>query len=157
MALVHELRRRATSRGESPPDEFLLAQEHVVGRYDQPISIESFTTHGLLLSDENGKSVGFYPGLVSEGMVRIEAVPYSDVLIVIEGSLVLGWVEQHQTSFVEGVIRFNPKSFNPMPKVFKFIQTCPHLSVYGGVWGDDGWECFGCGRLINDFKVGFKK
>lgn len=124
----------------------------LVFRYDANLDFWSFEdARGVRLKDHKGKSVALYPVTTLDGSLRCQVEPFTDVLVLVEGTLTLGWLlsDEVQSLGPDGFAA-NVKSLHAMPTDFAFVQTCPHMSVFGGVWHDDDqtWECFGCGLRL---------
>lgn len=152
--LAQELHRRAGLKSRREPLEFHQAIAHVIDTFSLKLTIQNFQDHrGLVLEDLNGRSVAFYDVGTQDEYARSEVEAYSSILVLVEDGMVLGWVPQDQVTVAdEHVFSLNVRSLLPMPKVFDFARSCPHLTVFGGWWDREakGWECFGCGHLVYD-------
>lgn len=161
MDLGQELYRRGQANGWKMSELTAQAQAHLVERYGIELSIESFLDpRGLIISDLSGRTVAVYEVGTVDGYTRSETQKFTDVLVLVEDGLVLGWVAEGQVLDIgQPFFSLNVKAFNPMPKVFDFLQPCPHVAVYGGWWDHEanGWECFGCSRVVFDYQTGAKK
>lgn len=147
--LAQELHRRALIRTHKDSLEMCRAQAHLVEQYDYQLVVDSFTPKGLELIDESGRTVGTYDVVTNEGYIRSYKPKHTDVAILVQGGMVLGWTS-HVEDLQENGFSLNAKSLKPMTKVFDFAEPCPHLSVHGG-WFDTeegGWFCFGCSRIL---------
>lgn len=158
MELHEELYKRAQSHGWKMSADTAHAQAHLIGQYDLKLTIDSFLdNHGLLLDDLTGRTVGIYEVGTIDGYARSEVEKFTDVLVLVEEGMILGWTTADQVLDIgEPWFSLNVRVLHPMPKVFDFSMPCPHLAVYGGWWDMEanGWECFGCGKVVFDYKVG---
>jgi hypothetical protein len=147
--LAREIHLRAHDRGRTDEtSDFSESVARLILKYDANLDFDSFRDHrGITLLDHSGRTVACYPVITVDGSVRCDKVAFSDVLVLVEGSIVLGWVRRLDVTEIDSSFVLSVKNLNRMPKVFDFAQECPHLSVYGGYWNisDDAWECFGCG------------
>lgn len=152
--LAQELFQRSQLKGWSAGIDLCRAQAHIVQRYDLQMEMDNFQKACLTFPDLNGRSVGMYSVNTVDGYARSETAKSTEVLVLVEEGMILGWVSEGQVLDIgQPWFSLNVKALNPMPKVFDFAQPCPHLAVHGGWWvsEDKAWECFGCGRYINDY------
>lgn len=147
--LARELHARAHDRGRTDETEdFSGALARLIFKYDVSLDFDSFKDHrGITLVDAADRTVACYPVITLDGTVRCDREPFTDVLVLVEGSIVLGWVRHLDVTEIDSSFVLSVKNLNRMPKTFNFAQECPHMSTYGGYWNieDSAWECFGCG------------
>ena len=150
--LARELHVRAVDQGRHEPLAFYEVMARTIFRYDIDLTLDCFKNlRGVVLQDARNRSVGLYQVISMGGTIRSAVPVYTDVVVLVEDSVILGWVlardvaEVNESSFV-----VSSKTVNRMPKDFDFAQDCPHMSVHGGIWSDtdSGWSCFGCGKLL---------
>jgi hypothetical protein len=150
--LTEELHSRALDRGRNDTSEFSGALARLIFKYDADLNFDSFKDdRGVQIIDRAGRSVGLYPVAVIDGSIRCERSVYTDVLVLADGPMTLGWITRSEVSEVDpDIFVVGPKSVHQMPTEFDFAQACPHMAVYGGVWlnMDEVWECFGCGEHL---------
>jgi len=158
--LAEELFRRGAGRWNLTR-EMAAVLAHIVDRYEIELSIDSFQDgRGMVWRDLNGRSVSGYDVGTNEGYIRSETQKFTDILIVVEDGMILGWVAEDQVLDIgQPWFSLNAKALCPMPKVFDFAQQCPHLVMFGGWWNvnERAWECFGCGRSDFVHKFGASK
>jgi len=126
------------------------ATRNFLNNYKINLSVDDFVKQGVLVKDRSGRTVGVAYGELRDGTIHT-GEPYADVMVIsLRGGVLAGWI--HKDKMVDADDRFlvKMKSLSKLPKDFDFVQECPHLSVYGGVFNDDeqNWECLGCGKLI---------
>jgi hypothetical protein len=151
---VDQLAKELFDRGSDSNQsfEFWLGFAKLLFKYDVDLSLDNFNDRrGVLLKDLTGRVVTLYPVVSMEGVLRMDREPFSDVLVLCEGTSVLGWVlAQDVKPISESLYVVSAGALNRMPKQFLFTQECPHMSVHGGIWkpGASEWECLGCGKLL---------
>ena len=150
--LAQELHIRAIDQGRTRETlEFCTLMSRLIFKYDIDLTLDSFKDlRGVILKDGMGRTVGLYPVTSMNGTIRSERAAFTDILVLVEGNIVLGWVPERDARPLDDTFVLSSKTINRMPKEFNFAQECPHMSVHGGVWnkGDSGWTCFGCGKLL---------
>ena len=149
--LTQELFRRALITSSGITREFCESLANLILRYDLKLTMDSFTSDGVVLTDADGRSVGVYQSVVQNGYMRSDKEPYTDIIIIESSGIFLGWLQADRVQVSDGGFAVGVKSLMKIPNdVFQFAQPCPHLSEYGGMWLEDetAWECFGCGKTI---------
>lgn len=149
--LARELHARALDRGRNDTSEFSEALARLIFRYDADLNFDSFKDdRGVQIVDIAGRTVAMYPVTLIDGSIRCERSPFTDVLVLVDGAMVLGWLKAEEVTEVDSMFAVSPKSLHPMPSEFDFAQGCPHMAVHGGLWheDEDAWECFGCGEML---------
>lgn len=151
--LAEELYRRALDRGRHDETrEFNEALSRLIFRYDVDLNFESFDDpRGVVLRDVMDRGVAAYPVVRIDDRIRCAKQVYSDVCVLVDGKVPIGWVSSTEVTKVdETMFTVNVRSLHEMPETFDFAQACPHMSVYGGVYlpDENAWECFGCGKLL---------
>lgn len=149
--LATELHARALDRGRSDTSDFSEAVARLIFRYDADLNFDSFKDdRGVQIVDQGGRSVALYPVTLIDGSIRCERSVFTDVLVLADGGMVLGWLKADEVTAVDDMFVVSPKSLHPMPTEFDFAQGCAHMAVHGGIFHEDSesWECFGCGELL---------
>lgn len=149
--LANELHARALDRGRNDTSEFSEAVARLIFRYDADLSFDSFKDdRGVQIVDAAGRTVALYPVTLIDGSIRCERSVFTDVLVLADGGMVLGWLKADEVTEVDDMFVVSPKSLHPMPGEFDFAQGCPHMAVHGGLFHEDTdtWECFGCGEHL---------
>lgn len=121
-----------------------------VERYHPNFSVDNFLNEGLIFRDQNGYSVGIAISTLRDGVLHTKA-PYADIMVLgTEDGLMLGWVAREKMKDADDRYLVPVKALNKMPRLMKFSQPCPHMSVYGGYYDDDedNWRCYGCGQIM---------
>lgn len=118
-------------------------------RYSPNLSVDDVVSQGVKVKDNAGRMVGVATGVLRETMFHTGA-PYAEIMVLGTASILLGWV--HEDKFIDAGDRFlvPAQSLIPLPAKFDFVQPCPHLSVYGGVYDADRdvWICNSCGTAL---------
>lgn len=129
-------------------------QEKAVGaflnRFGTTVTLDELCNEGVVLRDRGGRTVAPGYGVIREQMIHT-GQPYAEIMvIVLDGGVLAGWVRAEAMLPAEDRFLVPVKALNPMPDTLDFVQPCPHMSVYGGIYTDDraGWECLGCGQTI---------
>lgn len=128
-------------------DENLLKIIHIISKYNLKLNIRNFDQFGLRLLDDNNKIVRILcDGLIKNSYIFFENLPLGDVYVVYADGILTGWIESvHVKTINDNVFCVDSDFLHAMPTDFKFIQTCPHLDVYGGFSvNGDGWICANC-------------
>lgn len=124
--------------------------EAFVNRFALELSVDDFCNEGIVLKDQAEHKVA--PAYAEiQGKMLHTGAPYADIMVfgVQEGTLI-GWVRADLMINLGSYHMVPLKSLNPLPDQFLFVEQCPHLSVYGGVYTEEskGWECLGCAKVI---------
>lgn len=129
-------------------------QEKAVGAFlncfGKTVNLDELCNEGVVLTDRGGRKVAPSYGVIRGEMIHT-GQPYAEIMVIIlDGGVLAGWVRSETMMFAEDRYLVPVKALNPIPDAFDFVQPCPHMSVYGGIYTDDrpGWECLGCGQTI---------
>jgi|JI9StandDraft_1071089.scaffolds.fasta_scaffold18970_3 hypothetical protein len=129
-------------------------QRQVIGNFldmfHLSITVDDFCNEGVVVKDLNGRTVAPCYGELREDMIHV-GKPYAEIMVIgLDDGMFVGWVRA--AAMVDAGDRYlvPVKTLNKLPRIFDFVQPCPHLSVYGGVSlpGSELWECLGCGQEI---------
>lgn len=122
--------------------------------YQIQLTLDNFANpHGVVMEDEQGRSVSCFQVLSRPGQLVGSEVPTTDVLVLAAGSAILGWVSRSQVTLSEGGFFCPARQLREMPEQLRFASPCEHLSRYGGRFlyqEPSSWECFGCGELVGE-------
>lgn len=121
-----------------------------VNKYGLEIKVDDFCNEGIVLTDQGGHKVAPGYGELHGKMVHTGA-PYADIMVIgLADGMLLGWIRADLMVNLGEYHMAPMKSLNKLPDTFNFVEECPHLSVYGGVYTEEskGWECLGCGKVI---------
>lgn len=147
--LEEKLRTRLPNLEEKNIKQILL----VLKNYDLKLNVKNFDEHGLRLIDEAKRVVRVCDGDLRNGVVHIKD-PHADIAIVFADGMLSGWVDKDKLQDITDRMLVDVKSLNPMPESFNFRQPCAHMSVHGGFYDGEFWQCAGCGqKLIFNDKV----
>lgn len=155
--LAQRMHERSVARGSSESIDFYRTVAHIIECNELKVTMSSYTPEGglILLVDANDRSVGAYEVTTTDRITRCQRTPFSDILILVEQGMVLGWTNVRHVRALEDEdpgFSLNARSIHPMNKVFEFFEPCPHLTVHGGYFNTDegGWVCYGCDEVITD-------
>lgn len=124
--------------------------ESFLNRYALSLHVDDFCNEGIVLKDQAEHTVAPAFGEIHGKMLHT-AEPYADIMVFgVQGGALIGWIRSDLMVNLGAYHMVPLKSLNPLPDQFMFVEQCPHLSVYGGVYTEDskGWECLGCGKVI---------
>ena len=125
--------------------------ERLVERYDLQLDVNNFTPKGLVLTDQNQNTVAVSFGSKRQDMIHSKPIDARILVSAIsDPPVVVGWIDTEKVQDIGDRFLFPAKALSPMPQEFKFLQVCPHLSVYGG-WMDsdmEHWECMHCKQTV---------
>jgi len=126
----------------------------IAQRYRLQINIRNFATGRFLFTDIKGRSVAVSIGVVQNGWVIIDD-PRADVAVIAVDGMVVGWIDSGSLLPRGSQVSVKLKALHPMPDKFDFSKRCPHMSVHGGWYTGEDWECLGCGQVLpfNDKRV----
>lgn len=131
-------------------DKMTLLDKSFVERYHPHFSVDNFLNEGLIFKDQNGYSVGIAVAVIRDGILHT-AKPYADIMVLgTEDGLMLGWVPREKMNNAEDRYLVHAEALNKMPRLMKFSQECPHMSVHGGYYDEEeaNWRCFACEQII---------
>jgi hypothetical protein len=147
------IRSRLQKAGRPASPEMCRGLARLVREYEIAPDLKSFgDPRGVVFWDQDGRSLGLYEVSLTKNFLTSAQEPHTDILVLMQDSLRLGWVGQDQ------LIR-SPQGWSvlrgqlaPMPKEYRFTIPCPHLSRHGGWFNTDqqAWVCYGCGGLVPD-------
>lgn len=140
---LERLKERLSNRTETEIQEII----NVIERYNLKFTIRNFDKHGVLFTDEQGRTVRISSGVLRNGFIHIPD-PQSDIVIVYADGLLSGWIEYEKMDDLRDRMSIDVKTLHRMPERFVFNQQCPHLDVHGGFYEGDFWECAGCGERL---------
>lgn len=120
----------------------------IVARYDLKPTIRNFDSRGFFLKDLKDKTVRVVSGGILHNDVIHIMPTKADIVVMFAEGMCLGWAEQIDFIDADDIMILKTKSIQPMPDIFDFHRTCPHLEEFGGFLEGDYWECGGCGTLI---------
>ena len=143
--MKEELRKRLPKVSDELINYIVL----VIEKYDLKITVNEFDQYGLLLKDKGGKSVRVVRGEARYDSKTIHLPnPRSDIVIIFFEGILAGWIESDKLEDLQDRFSIGIKNLNPMPETFQFKQTCEHISVHGGFYDGENWECAGCGMYL---------
>lgn len=150
--LAEELHARSLDRGRNDTAELSQVLARFIFKYGANLNFDSFKdSRGVTLKDHGSREIGLYPVSLLDGTIRCDRSIYTDILVLCDSTMILGWTTRDDVSQLDPeIFLLNSKSLQPMPTDFDFSQACPHMSVFGGFWisETDVWECFGCGQHL---------
>lgn len=121
-----------------------------VNKYCVNLQVDDFCNEGVILTDNTGHKVAPAYGEIHGSMLHTGA-PYADIMVLgIDNGVLIGWIRADLMINVGEYFMAPMKGLNKLPDKFNFVEECPHLSVYGGVYKEDsqGWECLGCAKVL---------
>jgi hypothetical protein len=121
-----------------------------VNKYAINLSVDDFCNEGVVLKDRSGHKVAPAYGEIHGKMIHT-GKPYAEIMVLgIGEGVLIGWIRADLMVDVGSYFMAPMKGLNKLPDSFNFVEECPHLSVYGGVYteGSKGWECLNCGKVI---------
>lgn len=146
---LEKLRQRLPNQTD---DEFKQIV-NIIQRYDLKLNIKNFDQYGLRLIDTSKRVVRVCNGDLRQGKVHVQN-PHADIAIVFADGLLAGWTSEDKLEDIVDRMLIDVKALNPMPDTFNFRQPCAHMSVHGGFYDGEFWQCAGCGqKLIFNDKV----
>src|SRR5690606_26015837 len=95
-----ELLKRAEAVGKVTQLEHQVPVASLVTKYKIELKAEHFAAdpRALVFSDATGRSVAVYQVLLQEEQVRSTQRPFTDVLVVADGAMTLGWLDRRQVT-----------------------------------------------------------
>jgi hypothetical protein len=151
-----DLEKRSRASGRRDDKEYHEAVSAILSQYSVPVVMDNFSDRrGFVFPDAKKRTVGFYPVANLGGQLR-GPKPYTDICVLIEGRMVLGWLPWDKPTVIDDEFSVSARALMPMPDTWDFAVPCPHLVKFGGVWDAESgsWTCFGCGVSIFDQQVG---
>jgi hypothetical protein len=121
-----------------------------VNAYATTVSVDDLCNEGIVLTDLGGHKVAPAYGEVRAAVIHT-GKPYAEIMVIyLKGGIPAGWVRSESMMDASDRWMVPVTALNRMPDSFNFVQECPHMSVYGGVYTEDrdGWECLGCSKTI---------
>jgi sRNA-binding regulator protein Hfq len=118
---------------------------HLISRYNLKINIRNFDQYGLLLYDQDNKSVRIIPDAVrDQSLVRLSN-PQSNIAVIYCNGILSGWIESSSLEDIGDMMILDIESLHKMPDDFRFVRECPHMDIHGGFsLNGNGWYCFNC-------------
>lgn len=124
--------------------------ENFLEKYHPNMTVDNFLNEGLIFKDQNGYTVGLATGVIRENIFHCQK-PYADIMVLgTTDGMMLGWVHRDKMSNADDRYLVHADALNKMPRLFKFSQSCPHMSIYGGYFDveESNWRCLGCDQVI---------
>lgn len=121
-----------------------------VNKYAINISVDDFCNEGVVLKDLNGRTVAPAYGVVHGKMIHT-GKPYAEIMVIgTDNGVLLGWVRADLMVDVGAYHMVPVNGLNKLPDSMRFLEECPHLSVYGGIYTEQskGWECLNCQKVL---------
>jgi hypothetical protein len=128
-------------------DENLLKIIYIISKYGIKLNIRNFDQFGLRLLDGNNKVVRIIcDGVIKNSHIFFDNLPLGDIYVIYADGILSGWIESaHIKTVNDSTFCVDAEFLHAMPSVFMFVQTCPHLDIYGGFSvNGDGWICANC-------------
>lgn len=138
--LLKKLQKRIKAK-----EDDLLKIVSLVNKYDLNLNIRNFDSIGLVLFDENNRTVRVcYDGIKDQSLIKIKN-PKTDIAIVYCNGLLAGWIESSRLEDAGNTMIVDAESLHTMPEKFRFVRECPHMDVHGGFTvNGDSWYCANC-------------
>lgn len=125
---------------------------YLVDKYDLNLKVTNFVYGALIMEDLNDQKVLFVESDLRSNEIKINSQNQIDFDIAVfirqHSPIILGWAHRDDLYVEDDQLYVMLGSLSSMPKNWRFVRTCPHLDVFGGLFNDGFWECLGCGKLI---------
>lgn len=148
-----KLWRKAVKRNPGTSVDEHVPVARLVERYQLELTMNNFAySNGPTFTDMAGQTVAVYQVQSNGTNMTSHMCPRSEILVVADQKLTLGWVSRSQINDFEAGFSCHVTAVRDMPAEFWFKTPCLHLAAHAGVWRESAqaWECFGCGEMLAD-------